>query len=92
MYKKTTKNIQKLSKAGQKQYLSSGVGVGKYRAHYDPRTYLTADINNNKESPPVGGLANIFVARKEINADESDPPTGEVISAMVAAMTPKKKI
>ena len=48
----------------KKQNLASGVGVGKDRAPYAPSIAPTAAHNNQKEIPPTGVFANIFVARK----------------------------
>ena len=40
---------------------------------------MTGTINNNKEIPPTGGIANIFVSRKNINSGKIYPPKVEAI-------------
>ena len=62
----------------KKQNLASGVYVGKYRAPCAPSIFLTNALENHKEIPPKGGvIANIFLSRREINAEEISPPTGK---------------
>ena len=71
--------------------LDSGGDFGKYRAPHARSISTTAALNNYKDSPPTGVLANTFFFRKEINAEEIAPLTVEVIATMSSATKLKKQ-